>query len=177
MDRSALHRERKWKHRELPKSINDNSNRLRGRPRRRAFGSSPNLPKTQTIRIALLDQFCKPKASHYHWHRNGFYRCNTPKDGPEAPCCKIQRSWTCVCLAIHYLSADPDGKLRKGADIKYRVGYVSLSRTAYTHVSGWMKEAPGCDLCYTKSDGSYSFQGVSRTPAWKLAPGGAGRRS
>ena len=124
----------------------------------------------QTVRIALLDQFCKPKAAHYHWHRSGFYRCNTPKDGPEAACCKIQRSWTCVCLAIQYLSADPDCKLRKGADIKYRVGYVSLARTAYTEVSEWAKEAPGCDLLYTKTDGSYSFRGVSRTPAWKLSP-------
>ena len=82
---------------------------------------SPNEGKT--LRIALLDEFCKPRASHYHWYRNGFYRCNTPKDGPEAACCKVQRSWTCVCLAIQYLSADPDCKLRKGADIKYRVGY------------------------------------------------------
>ncbi len=124
----------------------------------------------QTIRIALLDQFCKLKASHYHWYRNGFYRCNTPKDAAEAPCCKVQRSWTCVCLALQYLNVGPDCKLVKGADIKYRVGYVSLARTAYGQVSEWMKEAPGCDLLYTKSDGSYSFQGVSRTPAWRLSP-------
>ena len=124
----------------------------------------------QTVRIALLNQFCKPMASHYHWHRNGFYRCNTEKDGMEAPCCKVQRSWTCVCLAILYLSAEPNGKLRKGADLKYRIGYVSLALTAYRQVLEWVKEAPGCDLCYAKADGSYSFQGVSRNPAWKLSP-------
>ena len=66
----------------------------------------------QTLRIALLDEFCKPRASFYHCHKNGFYRCNTAKNGPEAPCCKIQRSWTCVCLALVYLNASPEGKLR-----------------------------------------------------------------
>lgn len=80
----------------------------------------------QTLRISLLDQFCKPRAANYHWHCGGFYACNTPKAGPEAPCCRVQRSWTCVCLAVQYLSADAEGKLTKGADIKYRVGYVTL---------------------------------------------------
>ncbi len=124
----------------------------------------------QTIRIALLDQFCKPRASAYHWFRNGFYRCNTRKDGPDAPCCKVQRSWTCVCLALQYLNASPDGKLVKSADISFRVGYVSLARIAYWEVSEWAKEAPGCDLLYAKAGGSYTFRGASRTPFWRLSP-------
>ena len=124
----------------------------------------------QTIRVAMLDEFLKPLASHYHWYRGGFYRCNSRKGVPEAPCCEVRRSWTCVCLAVQYLNADASGKLKRGADIKFRVGYVSLARTAFGEVSEWVTGAPGCDLLYTKSGGSYSFQGESRNPFWKLSP-------
>jgi hypothetical protein len=123
----------------------------------------------QTLRIAMLDEFCKPKAAPYHWYRDGFYRCNTPKDGPEAPCCKVKQSWTCVCLALLYLNADENGKVEKGADIKYRVGYVSLAKKAFLQVAEFQKEAPGCDLLYSKDDG-YSIKGASRIPRWKQSP-------
>ena len=124
----------------------------------------------QTLRVALLHEFCKPKASHYHWYRNAFYRCNTPKGSPEARCCKVQRSWTCVCLAMLYLNAAADGKLAKGVDIRYRIGYVGLARTAYRQVSECVKEAPGRDLWYSKADGHYCFRGVSVIPRWRLSP-------
>jgi len=123
----------------------------------------------QTIRIAMLDEYCKPKAAHYHWYREGFYRCNSPKDGLEAPCCAVRQSWTCVSLALQYLNANDEGEIAMGADIKFRVGYVSLARTAYVLVSECHKEAPGCDIHYYKSDG-YQICGATRVPAWKLSP-------
>jgi hypothetical protein len=124
----------------------------------------------ETLRIALLTQFCKPKATYYHWHRNRFYRCNTEKDGPIAPCCEIRRGWTCVCLAVAYLGTDPDGKLRKGPDIRYRVGYVSLSENAFRQVKVCVRKARGCDLYYSMTEGYYSFSRARRAPAWKLSP-------
>jgi hypothetical protein len=124
----------------------------------------------QTLRIAMLDSICKPKATYYHWYRSGFYRCNTRKDGPEALCCAhVQRSWTCVSLALVYLNTDALGKLSKGADITFRVGYVSLAKTAFSQVAEYHKDAPGCDLYYTK-DGGYRIEGASRIPRWKESP-------
>lgn len=124
----------------------------------------------ETLRIALLKEFCKPKGAHYHWYRNGFYRCNTPKDGAEAECCTtVQRSWTCVCLAIQYLNAEPNGSLARHSSIKYRVGYISLAKTAYSQLSEFEADAPGCDLLYSKGE-SYRISGGSRVPRWKESP-------
>jgi hypothetical protein len=121
----------------------------------------------QTLRIALLTEFCKPKAASYHWYRNGFYRCNTPPEGPDAECCaKVQRSWTCVCLALLYLNADSHGNLARYGDIKCRIGYVSLAKATYAQASGFESEAPGCDLHYSK-DEYYHLSGASRVPVWK----------
>jgi hypothetical protein len=124
----------------------------------------------QTLRIALLSEFCKPKGAYYHWYRGGFYRCNTAKDGPEAECCrKVQRSWTCVCLALLYMNAESDGKLARQSDIKYRIGYASFARTAFSEVSEFQKAAPGCDLYYSK-DEHYLLRGASTSPRWKESP-------
>jgi hypothetical protein len=126
--------------------------------------------KGQTLRIALLSEFCKPKGSTYHWYRNNFYRCNSPKDGPDAECCqKVQRSWTCVSLALVYLNADTKGNIERGSNIQYRVGYVGLARTAYQEVSEYQSEAPGCDLLYSNDD-HYNIGGASRIPRWKESP-------
>jgi hypothetical protein len=124
----------------------------------------------EILRIALLTQFCKPKATFSHWYRDHFYRCNAEKDRPVAPCCEVKPSWTCVSLAVVYLSADPDGRLRIGADINYRVGYVSLSESAYRQVKVCTKEARGCDLLHAKTEGYYSFRRARRIPAWTLSP-------
>jgi hypothetical protein len=123
----------------------------------------------QTLRIAMLDAFCKPMACNYHWYRNGFYRCNTPKDGPEARCCEVKQSWTCVSLALVYQNADANGKIAQGGDIKYRVGYVSLSKTAYLQVHACHKKAAGCDLLYS-NDGGYGIREASCLPAWRQSP-------
>ena len=124
----------------------------------------------ETLRIAILSSICKPRSSHYHWHRNSFYRCNTEEGCPPAPCCKIRRSWTCACLAMVYLSADSDGRLPKDADIRYRIGYISLSENAARQVKECAHEARGCDLLYSKTDGYYSFHRARRIPAWKGSP-------
>jgi hypothetical protein len=128
--------------------------------------------KSRTIRIALLTEYCRPKAAPYHFYRDKFLRCNSPKDGPDAECCQhVQRSWTCVCLAVQYLNADRDGKLAPGSDIKHRVGYISLAKTAYAQLSEYQNEAPGCDLLYSKGDDDhYHFNGASSTPRWKQSP-------
>lgn len=109
----------------------------------------------QTLRIALLNEFCPAKATYYHWYRNNFYRCNS-KDGAEAECCgHVQRSWTCVCLALLYTDANADkaGSFARGSAIKYRVGYVGLARTVYQQLSNFETAAPGCDLWYSNSNG------------------------
>jgi hypothetical protein len=124
----------------------------------------------EVLRIALLTHICKPKKTFYHWHRDKFSQCNTLGDGPIAPCCKIRRSWTCVCLAVVYLSAGPDGRLLTGPDIRFRVGYISLSENAVRQVKVCVSEARGCDLLYTKTNGYYSFRRARRAPAWKSSP-------
>jgi hypothetical protein len=128
-----------------------------------------NPKQGQTLRIALLAEYCKPKGAFYHWYRTGFYRCNT-KDGLESECCqKVQRSWTCVCLAVQYLNADSSGKLARGTDIKFRTGYISLSKTAYAQLSEYQNAAPGCDFLYGKDD-YYHISGASSIPRWKESP-------
>jgi len=121
----------------------------------------------ETIRVAFLNDVCKPKAAFYHWHRGGFYRCNSKVDGPQAPCCKINRSWTAVCLALVYLDSNPAAKLKEGDEIRYRIGYVGLARTAYAHVSEFLNESNSCDLYYAKDGGGYSFRGAARIALWR----------
>jgi hypothetical protein len=124
----------------------------------------------QTLRVSLLTHFVKPKASAYHWYREQFIRCNSPKDAPEsAICCqKVGKpSWTCVVMALQYLDADKDGKLSGSVTPKFRVGYISMSRTAYTQVSTITAEVPLCDLYYSKGADGYQFVGASSLPRWQ----------
>jgi hypothetical protein len=123
----------------------------------------------QTLRIALLTEVCKPKGAHYHWYRNSFYRCNTPEGSAENECCRhVQRSWTCVCLALLYMNAG-NTKIERGSSVKYRIGYVGLSQSVYREVSALQTEAPGCDLYYS-NNGHYEITGASKTPKWKDSP-------
>jgi len=124
----------------------------------------------QILRVSLLTHLVQPKASAYHWYRQQFVRCNSPKDAPgSSMCCqKVGKpSWTCVVMALQYVNADQDGKLSGSVVPKFRVGYISLARTAYKQVSELMSEAPGCDILYSKDTDGYHFVGASRSPSWQ----------
>ncbi len=126
--------------------------------------------QNKTIRVALLTEYCKAKGANYHWYKGKGYRCNSPKDGPDAECCQhVQRSWSCWVLALQYLNADSNGKLARGAEIKYRVGYIALARTPYGQVAECENEAPGCDMFYS-NEGHDLISGASSKPIWKNSP-------
>lgn len=121
----------------------------------------------ETVRISLLTSVIKPKACYYHWLSTGGYRCNTKDDVPHECCAKYDRSWTCWCLALKYLDADPTGKLAHGVDSRYLIGYLALRSDAFREVNEYL--VSDCDL-YFKNDHGYHFTGASSNPRWKDFP-------
>jgi hypothetical protein len=128
----------------------------------------------QILRVSPLIQIVNAKSSYYHWHKRAFYRCNSPKEpDPKNPslCCeKSARSWTCVSLALLYLNASPEGKLAKGAAIKFRIGYIGCAPQPWEQVKAALVKYPdGVDFLYTKDD-YYNFEAVAHPPRWTASP-------
>jgi hypothetical protein len=116
-------------------------------------------------RLALLTEFCRPKASYYHWKR-GFYRCG----GERASCCTagLIRSWTCVALALQYLNLD-DKLGFIDSNLRYRIGYVGMSKSVYGEVSAIPAEFRRGDLIYS-NDGNLHLRLGKKVPAWRASP-------
>lgn len=72
--------------------------------------------------------------------------------------------------AIRYVNADKDGKLARGSAMSVSIGYVGMSRAAFTRANEFLKESPECALYYSNAGGSYLVEGASRLPIWKESP-------
>lgn len=124
----------------------------------------------QTYRVGLLTSICKPRAATYHWFKDEFIRCNSMADDLHECCNSSKHSWTCVALAIRYMSADKDGKLGRGSAVSVSIGYVGMSRAGFSQASEFLKESPECDLYYSNAGGNYLIEGAGREPRWKGSP-------